>query len=114
MNGIVTPTILGDLTLVSLALAGVSGMLPLWRSRTLSPDAIKRRTYWASTVLTMVFSFLAEWPHWPLSLAISITLGLTLVALAGRYTRHIKIRGRVYGMPGANVPDRPPSRAPRD
>jgi hypothetical protein len=36
------------------------------------------------------------------------------VSLALRFSRHIKIRGKVYGMPGTDVPDRPPSRAAED
>ncbi|BBZ35469.1 hypothetical protein [Mycolicibacterium confluentis] len=106
--------VFGNLALVGLAIAGALSLFPLWRSRTLSPDAIKRRTYWSGTVIATVCMFLAAWPDWRVGLFVSTAVGLTLVVLAGRYTRHIKIRGRVYGMPGANVPDRPPSRAPED
>ncbi|BBZ35470.1 hypothetical protein [Mycolicibacterium confluentis] len=114
MSGFITPNILWDLAIVCLVIATLTGIFPLWRSRSLSPDVIMRRTYWVCTVLTMLFAFLAVWPEWPAGLFASSAIGLTLVVFAGRYTRHIKIRGKVYGMPGTNVPDRPPSRAPKD
>ena len=113
MAGFLTPNLMWDLAILCVVIAGLSGLFPFWRSRALSPDVIMRRTYWSSTVLAMVFAILAVWPNWPAGLFASSAMGLALVAIAGRYTRHIRIRGRVYGMPGSNVPDRPPARAPQ-
>jgi hypothetical protein len=104
----------GTIALGGLAIAGGLSLFPLWRSRTVSPDSIMRRTYWTGTTIAMVFMFLAEWPDWKGGLFVAIATALVMVSLALRFSRHIKIRGKVYGMPGTDVPDRPPSRAAGD
>jgi hypothetical protein len=104
----------GGMVLVGLAVAALLSIFPVWRSATVSPDSIKRRTYWTGTTVAVVCSFLAAWPEWLLGLVIAMTMALAMLAIAIRYTSHVKIRGRIYGLPGNRGPDRPPARAPQD
>jgi hypothetical protein len=102
---------LSGLALVTLAVGTVTSLVPFWKSATLSPDAIKRRCYWTGSVATVVLIFLSAWPGWQEGLFVAISMGLCLVAIAFRYTGHIKIRGRIYGLPQYRGPDRPPALA---
>lgn len=104
--------IFGYTTIAALGAAAVLSSFPLWRSATLSPDSIERRTWWTCCVVAVVSLFLSQWPRWGGGLFASIMLALALVAVAGRWTTFIKINGRIYS---ASVrPDRPPALAPVD
>lgn len=106
----IDPTLSG-LALVTLALTTVTGLVPSWKSATVSPDAIKRRCYWTGTTATVVLLFLSALPDWQEGLFVAIAIGLGLVAIALRYTGHIKIAGKIYGLPEHRGPDRPPALA---
>ena len=105
-------SVLAGLSIVSLAVGGLCSMFPLWKSATLSPDSIQRRTYWAGSAATVVLLFLAFLPDWQLAMFVSIFMGLALFTVAGMWTNHVKIRGRIYaGLPSNRRPDRPPALA---
>jgi hypothetical protein len=103
-----------NVALVGLVLAGPLSLFPLWRSATLSPDSMKRRIFWTGTAIASVSMFPAVWPNWKLGVATSILVALAMTSIAARFTRHIKIRGKVYGVQHNDGPDRRPSRAPKD
>ena len=102
--------VLAGLSIVSLAVGGLCSMFPLWKSATLSPDSIERRTYWTGSAATVVLLFLAFLPDWQMAMFVSIFMGLALFSIAGMRTNHVKIRGRIYaGLASNRRPDRPPA-----
>jgi predicted outer membrane lipoprotein len=100
--------------LAGIALGAVLGMFPLWKSATLSPDSIERRTYWTGCGIGLSLFFLSQLPDWRLGLFLAGAFGAMVLALALRWTNHIKIAGRVIAMPSRMGPDRPPALAQQD
>jgi hypothetical protein len=108
-------TLMFKAAMVLIALGAILGSFPLWKSATLSPDSIERRTYWIACTIAVVLIFLAELPHWATALFASIAVGITLVCIAGMWTSHVKINGRIYaGLASNRGPDRPPALAEQD
>ncbi|MCX2934957.1 hypothetical protein ORI20_32365 [Mycobacterium sp. CVI_P3] len=106
--------IFGYSALVALAAAAIFSNFPLWKSATLSPDSIERRVWWTCCAVATASVFLSQTPQWGRALFASIMLALALVAVAGRWTNFIKIKGRVYGASSNGRPDRPPALARDD
>lgn len=104
--------IFGYMTLGALACAAIFSSFPLWKSATLSPDSIERRVWWTCCAFAVGCLFLSQWPAWGRGLFGSIMLALALIAVAGRWTTFIKLRGRIYS--ASSRPDRPPALAGRD
>jgi len=106
------------LAMVGLAIAaagGVLSMFPLWKSATLSPDSIERRTYWTGLIVGLVLMFIACIPDWTLAVISVLVIGVAFVSVALRWTNHFKVNGRVYAMNSSNgKPDRPPALAKTD
>lgn len=104
--------VFGYSTIAALGAAAILSSFPLWKSATLSPDSIERRVWWTCCAIATVSAFAWQWPEWGQGLFASIMLALALVAVAGRWTTFIKIKGRIYA---ASIrPDRPPALAPAD
>lgn len=100
----------GYLALAALCAAAVFSSFPLWRSATLSPDAIQRRVWWTCCAVATVSLFLSQVPEWGRAFFVSVMAGMTLVAIAGFRTNFLKINGRIYAAFHLNRrPDRPPA-----
>ena len=98
------------MAMVCFGIALIGGIFPLWRSATLSPDSIRRRTYWTAYGLSLVLMFIAALPDWRGGIFLTTAIGLCLVANALHRTNHFKIRGRIYAAsPNLRTPDRPPA-----
>ena len=97
-------------------LAGTIGSLfPLWKSATLSPDSIERRTYWTGTGVGLTLLFAAFAPNWKLAFLVVGALGFMIVFIAFFKSNHIKINGRIFAADAHNrKPDRPPALAKTD
>lgn len=98
--------------LITMGLVNLGAMFPLWKSASLSPDSIQRRTYWIGNAVAVALLAASQLPDWrSLSFFIPvITMWFVLVAF--KWTNHIKINGRVYAMdPRQRKPDRPPALA---
>lgn len=104
--------VFGYLTLAALGAAAIFSSFPLWKSARLSPDSIERRVWWTCCAVATVSVFLSQWPQWGRALFGSIMVALALVAVAGRWTTFIKIKGRIYA--ASARPDRPPALASED
>ncbi|CAJ1509010.1 hypothetical protein [[Mycobacterium] burgundiense] len=105
--------VLGYLGIAALVLGGVLSTFPLWKSATLSPDSIERRVYWTSTTLAILLFFLSALPNWRAGLFVSVAAASVVVAVALRWTNHVKVGGRIYGTRRNRGADRPPALAPR-
>ena len=93
-----------------MGLALIAGWFPLWKSARLSPDSIQRRGYWACTVTCVFLLFISQVTDWKAATIVSSAISLGMIGVALRWTRHVKIRGRVYAAdPGMRRPDRPPA-----
>lgn len=96
-------------SLTFMGLAAASGWFPWWKSARLSPDAIQRRSYWGCTVLAVVLVFSSQVPDWKDAWIASVAMAFGMTVVALRWTRNVKIRGRIYTADPANRgPDRPP------
>jgi hypothetical protein len=104
--------VFGYTAIGALGAAAIFSSFPLWKSTTLSPDSIERRVWWTCCGAATVSMFLLSWPEWGRGLFASIMTALALVAIAGRWTTFIKIRGRIYS--ASPRPDRPPALAADD
>jgi hypothetical protein len=90
--------------------AAAAGWFPIWKSSRLSPDSIQRRGYWFGTALCVLLLFLSQLPDLKSAVIISVAIGLGMVGVAFRWTRHIKISGRIYAAsPSDRRADRPPA-----
>lgn len=102
-------TVLFWLGIALMGFGTLAGWVPLWKSSTLSPESIKRRVYWVSVSMAAVMFFLSQLPDWRSGLILGIGMALGLVAIAFKWTGHIKLGGRVYSaFPNLRRPDRPP------
>lgn len=101
---------------LAIMLAGaVCSSFPLWKSASLSPDSIERRTFWTGTVVGLVLLFIACVPNWTMAFSLVGGLGFMLVFIAFFKSSHIKIKGRIYAADAHNrEPDRPPALAKTD
>lgn len=101
--------------LVVILAGGLLSMFPLWKSATLSPDSIERRTYWTGAAVGLFLMFIACIPNWKLAIGSVLLIGIGLISIALTWTNHLKINGRVYAMNSSNgKPDRPPTLAKDD
>jgi hypothetical protein len=50
--------------MTAIALGGLGGMFPLWKSRRLSPTSIERRVYWTGCIAGSVLLFVSQLPDW--------------------------------------------------
>ena len=107
--------IMAQVGLAVVLAGGVFSMFPLWKSATLSPDSIERRTYWTGLIVGLVLMFIACIPDWKLATISVVVVGLGFLSAALKWTNHVKINGRVYAMNSSNgKPDRPPALAKDD
>jgi len=110
----------GSLTLAQVGLAlmlagGIGSCFPLWKSTTLSPDSIERRTYWTGMGTGLTLCFAACAPDWRLAVFSTLILGIGAVVIAFFKSNHIKINGRIYAADASKrEPDRPPALAKND
>ncbi len=96
--------------MVCLGTGALGGMFAPWKSGTLSPDSIQRRFYWTGCGLAVVLLFVGQLPNWRTATGIALVVGICVVAVALRFTSHVKIRGRIYAAwPDLRKPDRPPA-----
>lgn len=102
--------VLGYAGLGALAAGILLSMFPLWKSATLSPDAIERRVYWAGCAIGVPLLFLSRLPDWGSSFFVSIATAIGMVSIALFWTNFVKINGRIYSAFHLNRrPDRPPA-----
>lgn len=93
-----------------MVLSALCGWFPLWKSETLSPESIKRRVFWSGMAVSLVLFFLALLPDLRASMIGTVGMALGILAIAFRWTGHIKIRGRIYTAdPSLRRPDSPPA-----
>ncbi|MBB3605131.1 hypothetical protein FHT40_004815 [Mycolicibacterium sp. BK556] len=104
--------IFGFSAIAALAAAAIFSSFPLWKSATVSPDAIQRRVWWTCCAIAAVSVLLWQLPNWGQGLFAAILLAVALFFVAGRWTTFIKINGRVFS--ASPRPDRPPALAPAD
>jgi hypothetical protein len=103
-------TVLGYAGLALIVLGGLFGMFPLWRSPTLSPASIRRRSYWAGCIAGVVLLFVSQLPDWRSGAFGALAAAFVLVLMAYRFTSHIRLGGRVYQyMRDPRRPDPPPA-----
>jgi MFS family permease len=101
--------------LAAVVLGTVSGMFPLWRSRTLSPASIQRRCFWTGSIGGPLLMFVSQLPDWRSGLFVALATLSVLVLVAYRFTSHLKIGGRIYEyMRDPRRPDPPPALANAD
>ena len=100
--------------LAALAAAAIFSSFPLWKSATLSPDAIERRVWWTCCAVAAVSLFFSQLPDWKSGLFMSIMTAVALFFVAGLWTNFVKINGRVYGAFTHGRPARPPALAALD
>ena len=104
--------LLSSIALVALLAGGLGSVFPLYKSATLSPDSIERRTFWTGTVIGLALLFVAYIPDWSTAAFVVVVVGISLVAIALTKSNFIKIKGRIYALDAANrEPDRPPALA---
>ena len=90
-------------------------MFPLWRSRTLSPASIQRRSYWTGSIVGALLVFVGRLPDWRSGLAIAFAVAFVMVGTAWRFTSHLRVRDRIYAASHHNRrPDPPPALASAD
>jgi hypothetical protein len=95
---------------LAMAMAMVGGNYPLWKSASLSPDAIQRRVYWVCSALVVVLGFISQLPYWQGAFFVGSCSALALTCIAFYWTNHIKIGRRHYAaFPNLRRPDRPPA-----
>lgn len=98
-----------------LGIGTVGGWFPAWKSARLSPQSIQRRTYWTGCVLAVPMLFLSLLPDLTAALFGGVGMALGMIAIAFRWTGHIKIGNRIYAAsPSLRVPDRPPALSASD
>ena len=98
---------------VAIALGTLTSLFPLWKSRRLSPASIQRRLYWTGSLGGSLLLFIALLPDWRRALFVSLCAVLVVIAVAFRFTTHIKIRDRIYAyMHDSRQPDPPPALSP--
>ena len=99
--------------LALIAFGGFGSVFPLWKSRRLSPAAIRRRVFWTGTVGGCLLMFVAVLPDWRSGLFVSLVILFALAIAAFRFTSHIKIGDRIYAFRHHNrQPDPPPALTP--
>lgn len=103
-------TVLFYAGLTAIVVGTLTSLFPLWKSRTLSPSSIQRRTYWTGTVVGVLLLFAGALPDWRSALFVSLCAALVMVAAAWRFTSHIRLGGRTYQfMRDSRRPDPPPA-----
>lgn len=83
--------------LAAIGLGTVLGMLPLWKSATLSQASLQRRCYWTGSFVGAALLFIAVLPDWTSAIFVAAAVLAVVVVVAYRFTSHIKLGGRVYG-----------------
>jgi hypothetical protein len=58
---------------------GITSIFPLYKTATLSPDAIQRRTYWTSCALGAALLYIALLPDWRFALFVSAAVSAVVV-----------------------------------
>lgn len=106
---------LGIAGLVFIVIGVIGGVVPFWRSRTLSPASVQRRVFWTGAVTGVALMFVSQLPEWRSSVFGALAATCALLLMAYRFTPLIKIRGRVYEyMRDPRKPDPPPALASAD
>lgn len=99
--------------LALIVLGGFGSVFPLWKSRRLSPAAIRRRVFWTGAVGGCLLLFVAVLPDWRSGLFVGLGILFALAIAAFRFTSHIKIGDTIYAYsPSNRRPDPPPALAP--
>lgn len=75
--------------LAAITLGAIAGMLPMSASS-------RRRCYWTGTVVGALLLFVGGLPDWRSAVFVSLCAALVMVAVAWRYTSHLKIGDKVY------------------
>lgn len=96
--------------LIPLVIGFLGSEFAMWKSARLSPEAIKRRCYWAGVSGFLVCLLLSQMPDWKEgSMAVGL-FGFSFVVLAFFRSSHIKIGDTIYAAwPSYRRPDRPPA-----
>lgn len=102
--------VLAGIGIAFIGAGALGGTFPLWKSATLSPDAIRRRVYWTGAILGVLFLFVSQLPDLKSATLLSTGVGLGLVFIAFNWTSHIKVGGRIFAaFNSSRKPDRPPA-----
>ena len=99
-----------SLFFVGLAILLVGIILPGWHTATLPKRAVKRRTYWAATIVALPVLFAAGWPDLQSSIAFIAMACILMSGWAYFRTPNIKIGGRILA---ADPTHRGPDPLPR-
>ena len=94
----------------AVAVGTLGSLRAPWKSATLSPDSIERRSYWIGCAAGCALVFASQLPDWKRGLFGAVTVGLAMVAVAFSRSNHIKVDGQVYAaFEFLRQPDRPPA-----